>query len=319
MRRQRRADFVRALRLGRYFEERRPDIAFTNLWQADLAGFLASTMVRDCPPVVPIVHCSEDRRRTGHFDLLQRVFPAACHVVAVSRGVAANFVETVHVPPGRITTIYNPVVTPGLARLAEEEPDHPWFGDGCPPVVLGAGRLSKEKDFPTLIEAFRRVQAERPCRLLMLGEGPMRGELEGRVRALGLEAHAALPGWMENPYAFMARARLFVLSSRYEGFGNVLVEALACGCPAVSTDCPSGPAEILEDPSLLAPVGDADALAGVMLRALACPANEEALRARAEHFSAGNAIERYDTLIRDILTGREGEGREPFIDGVGRT
>ena len=307
MRRQRRADFVRALRLGRYFEERKPDIAFTNLWQADLAGFFASKMVRDCPPVVPIVHCSEDKHRTGHFDLLQRVFPAACHVVAVSRGVAANFVETLHAPPGRITTIYNPVVTPGLARLAEEEPDHPWFGDGRPPVVLGAGRLSKEKDFPTLIDAFRRVQAERPCRLLILGEGPMRGELESRVRSLGLEAHAALPGWMENPYAFMARAAMFVLSSRHEGFGNVLVEALACGCPAVSTDCPSGPAEILEDPALLAPVGDPEALARVMLRALARPTSKAALRTKAARFSTERAVAGYEDFIARISVSANGK------------
>ncbi len=257
-------------------------------------------MARNCPPVIPIAHCSIDRGRTGHLDFLQRVFPAACHVVAVSRGVAANFIETVHVPPGRITTIYNPVVTPGLARLAEEEPDHPWFGDGRPPVVLGAGRLATEKDFPTLIEAFRRVQAKRPCRLLILGEGPMRGELESRVRALGLEAHVALPGWMENPYAFMARARLFVLSSRHEGFGNALVEALACGCPAVSTDCPPGPAEILEDPTLLAPVGDPEALAQVMLRALARPVDSAMLRATAARYSLERATESYERVILQL-------------------
>ncbi len=172
--------------------------------------------------------------------------------------------------------------------------------------MLGVGRLALQKDFITLIEAFRRVRAERPCRLVILGEGPMRGELEGRVRALGLTAHVSLPGWAENPYAFMARAALFVLSSRHEGFGNVLVEALACGCPAVSTDCPAGPAEILEDPTLLAPVGDPEALAQVMLHALARPADRAALRAKATRFSAERAVVGYEEVVERVLRGRVG-------------
>ena len=142
-------------------------------------------------------------------------------------------------PPGRITTIYNPVVTSGL-RLAEEEPNHPWFEDGRPPV-LGAGRLATQKDYPTLIEAFRRVQADTALPAADPGDWPMRGELESRVRALGLEAHV-MP-WMENPYAFMARARLFVLSLDMRAMPR---EALAVGCPR-SLDW-SDPAEILGRP-----------------------------------------------------------------------
>ena len=159
--------------------------------------------------------------------------------------------------PRRITPIYNPTFTPDIARRAEAAPAHPWFGDDGAPVILGAGRLAPQKDFPTLIEAFRRVSAARPCRLVILGEGRLRPQLEGQVRALGLEDRVSLPGWAENPYAFMSRAALFVLSSRHEGFPGVLIEALACGCPAASTDCPAGPSEILEDAGLLAPVGDA--------------------------------------------------------------
>ena len=303
-RRQRRADFIRALRLGRYLEERKPDIAFTNLWQADLAGFFASRMVRDCPRIVPVAHGTVEEQRTAHLNLLQRVFPAAAQVVAVSRGVAANYAVTVGVAAERITSIHNPVVTPALARLAARTPDHPWFGDDGPPVLLGAGRLVPEKDFPTLIEAFRRAAAERPCRLVILGEGPRRRELEGRVRALGLQGSVSLPGWVKNPYAFMARAALFILSSRHEGFGNVLVEALACGCPAVSTDCPAGPAEILEDPALLAPPGDPEALARVMLRTLARPADKAALRAKAARFSMERAVEGYEGVVESALRAR---------------
>ena len=172
------------------------------------------------------------------------------------------------------------------------------------PCCWAPGRLVPEKDFPTLIEAFRRAAAERPCRLVILGEGPRRRELEGRVRALGLQGSVSLPGWVKNPYAFMARAALFILSSRHEGFGNVLVEALACGCPAVSTDCPAGPAEILEDPALLAPPGDPEALARVMLRTLARPADKAALRAKAARFSMERAVEGYEGVVESALRAR---------------
>ena len=298
----RRAALGRARRLARYAAQERPDIAFANLPQAEHAAFYAARLAGPgaFPPVVPVVRNVEPPG-TRHSQRRRLLFPSAAHVVAVSQGVAENVAAATGVPEDRIAVIYNPAVTPEALQRAEEAPDHPWFGDGGPPVLLGAGRLARQKDFPTLIEAFRRVAAERPCRLLVLGEGPMRPELESRVRALGLEAHVSLPGWVENPYAFMARAALLALSSRHEGFPGALVEALACGCPAVSTDCPAGPAEILEDPALLAPVGDADALARVMLRALAGPADRPALRAKAARFSMERAVAGYEGVVERVL------------------
>ncbi len=304
MRRQRRADYVRALRLARYLDECKPDIVFTNLWQADLAGFLASRIIRNHPPIIPVARCAVEEEQADDLNFVRQVFQSAVHVVAVSGGVERNFVETVGVSQHRITTVYNPVVKPELCELAKAEPDHPWFGDSGSPIVLGAGRLAPQKDFPTLIEAFRRVRTERRCRLVILGEGPSRRELENRVRVLGLEEDVSLPGWAMNPWAYMARAGLFVLSSRHEGLPGALVEALACGCPAVSTDCPSGPAEILEDPALLAPVGDPDALAGVMLRALARPADRAAFRAKAMRFSLDRAVDGYERVIAESLANR---------------
>ena len=300
-RRVRRGDFRRARRAGSYIEERKPDIVFTNLPRSELAGFFASSMIRDCPPVVPVLHNIADRSEA---DLLRPAYLAAAHIVAVSEGVRQDHIAAYGLSPANITTICNPAATPAIARLAEEAPGHSWFGDGGPPVVLGVGRLEPQKDFATLVDAFQRVLVERPCRLLILGEGPLRGELEERVRALGLEDCTSLPGWAENPYAHMARAALFVLSSRFEGFGNVLVEALACGCPAVSTDCPAGPAEILEDPELLAPVGHPEALAAVMLRALALPADRVALRAKAARFSVERAVDGYGRLIAGVVAGQ---------------
>ena len=215
------------------------------------------------------------------------------------------------VSPGQGRTIYNPACTPNIGEMAKFEPDHPWFSDGGPPVILGAGRLEPQKDFPTLIDAFRRIRASRPCRLIILGEGPLRSELKARIAGFGLDDCVSLPGWAENPFAFMARSALFALSSIYEGFGIVLVEALACGCPAVSTDCRAGPSEILEDPALLAPVGDPEALAQVMLRALDRPADKAALRASAARFSVERAIDGYETLMADVLSKRSPSNDHP--------
>ena len=152
------------------------------------------------------------------------------------------------------------------------------------------------------------MSAARTCRLIVLGEGRLRPQLEGQVRALGLEDRVSLPGWAENPYALMSRAALFVLSSRHEGFPGVLIEALACGCPTASTDCPAGPSEILENPELLAPVGDPEALSQVMLRALDRPVDKATLRARASRFSVERAVNEYDKLIARIAVRRQGNG-----------
>ena len=306
----RRTVLGRALRLARYFERERPDILFANLTPAEYAAFFAARLVSPSPPIVPVLR-NVAEPGTKHTRRRRVLFPAAAaHVVAISRGVAKNASAVLDMPRrGKITTVYNPAFTPEIARHAKAAPVHPWFSDCGPPVVLGVGRLVPQKDFPTLIEAFRRVSAATACRLVILGEGPLRSQLEGQVRALGLENSVSLPGWVENPYAFMTRAALFVLSSRHEGFGNVLVEALACGCPAVSTDCPAGPSEILEDAQLLAPVGDAEALAQAMLRALARPADKAALRARAARFSEERTADGYDKLVAALLARDGGSGQ----------
>lgn len=294
----RRVAFGRALRLTRYIERERPDVLLANLAPAEYAAFFARRLTRPCafPPIVPIVR-DMVKPSAKHTKRRRMLFPEAAHVVAVSRGVARSVTASVGVPADKVTPIYNPVFTPDTVLRAAAQPDHPWFGRGELPIILGAGRLAEQKDFQTLIEAFRRVSEKRPCRLIILGEGPKRGELEDCVRRLGLEDRISLPGWVKNPYAFMSRAALFVLSSRHEGFPGALVEALACGCPVVSTDCPAGPAEILEDADLLAPVGDPEALAQAMLRRLDRPAGKAALRARAACFDTARAMDGYEKLI----------------------
>ena len=184
---------------------------------------------------------------------MQRTYLHADAIVAVSNGVADDLANVVGLPRECVTTIYNPTVHPQLLALAQARLEHPWFAAGAPPVVLGVGRLGKSKDFPTLIKAFARLRTERPARLLILGGtdkvskwDESRDQLMALAAELGVVDDVSLPGFVANPFAYMTRAAVFVLSSQYEGFPNVLVEALACGCPVVSTDCPSGPSEILD-------------------------------------------------------------------------
>ncbi|QCQ22763.1 glycosyltransferase [Desulfoglaeba alkanexedens] len=231
--------------------------------------------------------------------LIGCIYRQADAIVAVSQGVADDLSSTAGLPRERITTIYNPVVTPELAALPAAPAPHPWLEDGGPPVIVAAGRLVPQKNFPLLIEAFARLRRRRLARLLILGEGEQRGELEALASQLSIAADVALPGFVANPYAAFARAALFVLSSDYEGLGNVVIEALACGCPVVSTDCPSGPAEILDNGRYgeLVPVGDAAALSAAMARALDAPPPRELLRRRGDDFTLEDGARRYLDLL----------------------
>lgn len=195
--------------------------------------------------------------------------------------------------------IHNPVVTPKLFEQAKEPIDREWFKDGAPPVILGVGRLSLQKDFPTLIRAFTIVRKQLPARLMILGEGEERPQIEAMIKELGLASEVALPGFVSNPYAFMSRAAVFVLSSVYEGLPTVLIEAMAVGTPVVSTDCPSGPREILGfgKYGMLVPVRDFEALANAIVTTLSDQTDVEGLRQQAQKFSLENTVNGYLELI----------------------
>ena len=287
-----------------YAASERPDCILPSMHRSIVSTLLARRLSGDHPPVMPINHSSleagQNFRTRGRY---RRLFADATHFVGVSQDVSRSLAEVIKVPDERISTIYNPAVTPDLHARAAETPDHPWLRNDGAPVVLAAGRLAREKDYPTLIRAFARLAARRPCRLIILGEGNKRTETEGLVEELKLTDRVSLPGWVENPLAFMARASVFVLSSRREGLPTVLVEALACGCPCVSTDCPSGPAEILLNGEIgpLVPVGDDAALAKAMERVLDRPPDRQALQRRAADFSADRAVAAYEKLLSDLV------------------
>jgi glycosyltransferase involved in cell wall biosynthesis len=289
--------------LVRYLRRERPQAMLSALNYANIVAIWAKLLARVQTHLVVSEHntlsCSTQNAssvRVKLLPLLIKIFyPYADAVVAVSHGVAEDLITMTGLPMEKVKVIYNPVITPELFAKAEEPLDHPWFRPGEPPVVLGVGRLTKQKDFPTLIRAFALVRKERPARLMILGEGEERPKLETLARELGIEEDFVLPGFVENPYKYMKRASAFVLSSRWEGLPTVLIEALALGVPVISTNCPSGPAEILEHGKwgCLVPVGEPHLLARAILEILQNDVRIPSHKTAWERFSKENAVIAY--------------------------
>lgn len=220
------------------------------------------------------------------------------HVISVSDDVSADLIEHIGMSSDQITTINNPVI-PDSGVEPRAAPDHPWFHDRTGPVILSVGRLVQPKDYPTLLMAIAQLPDDCPARLLILGEGPDRTALEALAADLGIRDRVAMPGFADDPYAWMQHADLFVLSSAWEGSPNVLVEAMACGCPVVSTDCPGGSRQILEGGrhGKLVPVSDADGLAQAITDTLDNPTDRQQLLARAADFNVSRSADRYLAVL----------------------
>jgi len=289
--------------LVRYLRRRRPAVLLTAMDHTNLVGLLARWASRTSVRTVISVQVAfspmflEAQRGRGRLIrwLAQVTYPHADAVIAVSQGVANSLVQQVRLQPDKVRIIPNPVALPNVGRLSIDPPAHPWFALGQPPVILGVGRLVPQKDFPTLIHAVARLRTERPARLVIIGEGEDRPMLVRLIEELGLAREAELIGFQENPYPYLSRAAVLVLSSAYEGFGNVLVEAMACGTPVVSCDCPSGPSEILDHGRYgpLVAVGDAAGLARAIAKTLDQPPSRSMLLERAGDFAMDRVLPAY--------------------------
>jgi len=300
--------------LARWLRKHRPTALLAAKDRAGRTAVLARMLAGTDTRLVLRLGTNLSTAMAGHSALARQLrylpirllYPRLDHIVAVSEGVAADTAAISGVPTERIGVIRNPVVTPEVASLAAAPCPHPWLAapDG-PPVIIGAGRLQRQKDFPTLLCAFAALRRERPCRLLILGEGGGRVGLETLGRELGLaigsNGAVDLPGYQSNIHAFLSRAALFVLSSAWEGSPNVLTEALALGTPVVSTDCPSGPREILEDGRYgpLVPVGDVGALAAAMARTLDAPLPPQTLKEAVAEYTQAASAARYLAALDD--------------------
>jgi len=300
--------------LVRYFREVRPNAVFAATAPFNLIAVWARRLARLDARVVGSEHNQLASETVGQHrwrydcppSLLRHGYLQANAIVAVSSGVADELALHAGIPRSHLTTVYNPIVGPEMLAKAQATVSHPWFGPGEPPVILGVGMLKPQKDFPTLIRAFARVRSERPVRLMILGgvrkfekDEVYRAELEALAVELKVAADVCFAGFVTNPFAYMSKAALFVLSSAWEGLANVLIEALACGCPVVSTNCPSGPAEILANGEFgpLVPVGDDAAMAEAIKMVLNAPPHPGILRQRAELFSVDRAVDQYEALL----------------------
>jgi glycosyltransferase involved in cell wall biosynthesis len=293
--------------LARYLRRERPDVLLSATTPLNVAAVSAKypsripvrLVISQHNPVSETIAFRQYRSAPLMAHLVRRFYPAADAVVAVSTGIADDLKKVIGLNGTKVSIIHNPVITDAIAPLRDARAEHPWFADGGLPIVIGVGRLTTQKGFDDLIRAFALVCARRAARLVILGSGRDHAALTRLVHDLGLNGAVDLPGWVPNPHAYMARASLFVLSSRYEGFGNVLVEALACGCPIVATNCVGGPADILEGGRFgrLVPVGDREAMARAILEALDTRADGDALRRRALDFHVDRIVERYCEVL----------------------
>jgi len=215
---------------------------------------------------------------------MRKWYPLADAVVTPSRGVGNDLIQLAGINSDRLHVVPNPIINQKFYSMLDEAVNHPWFNNSRVPVILAVGSLEERKDFSTLIRAFSKVKEKKQCRLLILGEGKQRNKLLELAEELGVDNHVDLPGYDENPYRFMKHASVFVLSSRREGASAVIVEALACGTPVISTDCPSGPAETLQNGEYgkLVPIGDHESMAKAISLTLENPPSTEFLQGAVE-------------------------------------
>ena len=306
--------------LARWLRSARPDALVSSLDHNNIAALLAGLLSGTRTPTVICQHnalSSEAALFGGSrseawryrlvpplYRLLQR---RAAGIVAVSAGVAEDLVLSCAIPAARISVIHNPILDDAFERARQAPLDHAWFAPGAPPVFLAVGRLVAQKDPATLVEAFAERRRHGPARLAFLGAGPLQPALEQQAAGLGISADVGFLGYQTNPLPYMREAAALVLSSRYEGLGNVIIEALGCGTPVVSTDCPFGPAEILEHGRFgrLVPVGDADALAAALGGDLREAFPAEMLRRRAQHFTVERCGSAYMALLRRLVAASE--------------
>ncbi len=226
---------------------------------------------------------------------MRKIYPKVDLIIPVSEGVLDDIASITHLDHSKLRVIRNPVITPQMYQLADQPVEHPWFSEGEPPVILGAGRFTRQKDFITLIKAFAKVRQQQACRLVLLGYGALQTEYEALATELGVAEDISMPGFTSNPYAYMKRADLFVLSSAWEGSPNVLSEALAQGTPVVATDCPSGPREVLRGGKVapLTPVGDVEAMAKAMIETINNPPPSKSLQDAVSEYTAQKSAQHY--------------------------
>ncbi len=290
-------------RLIQYLKREKPNVLVSNLVFTNAIVVLAKRLAFSPVKLILVEHLalSSNASNAPHSRFILRLmrlfYPMADAIVSVSAAMAKQLQTELHLDR-KLTVIYNPVVDDALYHRAQAALDHAWLQPNQPPVFLGVGRFADQKDFETLIRAFALLRDRMPARLIILGEGTLRGRLEALIKELGIEAEVQLPGFVSNPYAYMRGASTFVLSSRWEALPTVLIEAMACGCQLVATDCPFGAREILDSGAVgqLVPIADPIALCDAMAQSIHTPISREILQQQAKQFSVDRAASAYFEL-----------------------
>jgi glycosyltransferase involved in cell wall biosynthesis len=309
LRRQKRTGYPRALmRLVRLIRTDPPDVLFSLMWHANILTLVARVLSRtNAKLVLGVRNQTSLLNQFANFTFLRNatvrtLYPRADVLLANSVGALEDLAGNFSLRRDKLRVIYNPIDVKRIRDLTTEPISQPWL-DPDRQLVLAVGRLAKQKGFEYLIRAFAEVRKHLPCTLAILGDGPERGDLQNVARSLGLGSDFILPGFQKNPYKFMKKAAAFVLSSLWEGFPNVILEAMACGVPVVATRCPSGPEEIIEhaDSGLLAEVSNEADLAEKILAVLRDRDLSAKLRAgalaRAEDFDVGKIVPQFEQLF----------------------
>lgn len=297
-------------RLVAYLEDVEPVALVPQKTDASVLGLGAARLANVETAVVPTEHLAfaatstRSPKAVAVRRLATWLYPSAHRVIAVSEGVADSLVERMGLHRERVSVLHNPVELGAVRERGRKAVDHEWFDTDSVEVVLFVGRHHTQKDLDTWLRSFARVHEARPeTRAVVAGTGERTDHLRALAGRLNVADVVSFPGFVDNPYGYMSRASVFLLSSRYEGLPTVLVEAMACGCPVVATDCPSGPREILADGEYgrLAPVGDVAAITGAVTATLDDPVDPVALRRRADDFAPDAVLDEYEGFIREAL------------------
>lgn len=291
--------------LMKYLRKYRPDVLLSALDNANTVAVMAKRLTRTSTRIVVSAHANLPspespklyHTKLGRF-LANRTYGQADCVVAVSDLTATTVAEWAGITKDRIKVIYNPIVYDDMLLMGQSDPGHPWLPVDSMPVILGVGRLTQVKRFDTLIEAFNVLRETMRARLIILGDGPLRNQLQNLASTSPFRNDIDIYGRVDNPFAFMANANVVVLPSESESFGNVLVEAMAMGTSIVSTAC-GGPEEILENGryGALVPIGDAKKMSEAIMSVIKCPTPKGDLVERSREFEVGRISDKYYAVL----------------------
>lgn len=297
--------------IRKYLNDESPDCLIGLMSEINFVGWL-SALISESEPEIILSHHNDLRNtlkslRTHKGAILRRLILTSYNkcdrVVAVSDGVKDSLVD-IGVSANNIKTIHNPVMNTNDIDKSWDPPSHDWFSENRT-VIISIGRLQKQKNHELLIKSFSRLNNRMDCKLLIIGDGPLKSDLVKLSNSLGIQDDVEILDYVDRVYPYMAHASAFVLSSNYEGFGNVLVEALACGCPVISTDCPHGPSEILCDGEFgeLVPPRNEEALFEGLLATLRTGQNQSHLKYRAKNFTVSHVTSQYEHLLINLAKG----------------